>query len=425
MEPWLSWPIFLGIAGTAYYYYARPGQQRSARAQGRESSQKERQNKRQDTPSASTAREVKTSARAESSQGKKRKQQKDQPTTTTSISNVGNKAPIVSEPEPEVEDREWAKQLQAAKQGVTMKTSTKPSEQGASTKSTKQRDAGTLNAQESNEKMRSEDQISHTNRLPASQDVSDMLEPAPAGPSAIRITGEEKPKKQAIKKEEPAKETKKQRQNRRKVEERKAVREEDEKERKALEEKQRRAAREARGEPAKNGLGLSQPPASNVWSVPSANNAHPTQQQSAPPNENPLLDTFDHDARSTASSTDHQQNGHTPTTAASMSSQDLLSEEAQIDTLGGLDGDSGWSQVKKSKKGKKKVPASPPVESGVTEVKQAPFSVAAEPVNGTTKAPGLPAKTSEPANDYAPLQPAKNLQPLVKSHPDDSDWTVE
>ena len=426
MEPWISWPIFLGLGATAYFYYARSGQSRRGRAQGKENILRERQDKRHSTPPGDTTQQVKSSARTESSQGRKRKQIREGAKIPTGSSTLANGVPAVQEPVSETDDQEWAKQLQAAQHGVTMKPS-KSSSQTGSAKSTKQRDAGMLHPRgASNNQKQPREETSSVNVIPASQDVSDMLEPAPIGPSTIRITGEEKLKKQAPKKEEPAKETKKQRQNRQKVEERKVLREEDEKERKALEEKQRRTAREARGEPAKNGLSVARPPTSNAWSSTSPNLAGADASQQTPrPAENPLLDTFNQDTHSTTSSNDQQLNTHTPATAASMSSQDPLSEEAQMEAIKEMDGNSGWSEVKKAKRTKKKAPGSPPVEPGTTEGRQTTATTMSEPLNEMTKAPGLPVQTTEPKNDYAPLQPVKNLQPALKAHPDDSDWAVE
>ncbi|PHH73708.1 hypothetical protein CDD82_5309 [Ophiocordyceps australis] len=85
--------------------------------------------------------------------------------------------------------------------------------------------------------------------------VGDMLEPAPAGPSTLRII-DDKPQAQkpkAANKPVENKESKKQRQNRKKAEAAKAARESAEQERKALEEKQRRTARIAEGRAAKDG----------------------------------------------------------------------------------------------------------------------------------------------------------------------------
>jgi hypothetical protein len=85
--------------------------------------------------------------------------------------------------------------------------------------------------------------------------VADMLEPAPKGPSVLRLTEPtEKPKaKPKAAKAPEVVETKKQRQNRKKAEAAKEARQEAEKERKVLEERQRRTARIAEGRAAKDG----------------------------------------------------------------------------------------------------------------------------------------------------------------------------
>ena len=151
----------------------------------------------------------------------------------------------------------------------------------------------------------------HAAKAPSGRDVSDMLGPQAGAASVLSIKPAEKParptKPQAAKVEAPS-ESKKARQNRRKVEEAKAAREEEEKQRQALLEKQRRTAREARGEPAKNGLKAAKAPASNAWTtVPSRGAVQPV--ASAPTGQ--LLDTFD--AASTASSSEAPTNGTAPT----------------------------------------------------------------------------------------------------------------
>ncbi|KAH8170245.1 hypothetical protein LIA77_10789 [Sarocladium implicatum] len=84
--------------------------------------------------------------------------------------------------------------------------------------------------------------------------VADMLEPAPKGPSVLRLTeSNEKPKPKPKAKAPEVVETKKQRQNRKKAEAAKEARQEAEKERKVLEEQQRRRARIAEGRAAKDG----------------------------------------------------------------------------------------------------------------------------------------------------------------------------
>ena len=182
-------------------------------------------------------------------------------------------------------------------------------------------------------------------------DVSDMLEPKKAGPSVLRLTEPTNPAPQRAprpQKEFQVAETKKQRQNRKKTEERKAATQDVEKEHQALLEKQRRAAREARGEPARNGLQQSQPPASNAWSSkPQTAEAAP-QIQGAPAVQ-PLLDTFE------AANVPTLENAQTSTVPRSSQNEfsNGMTEEEQFSLASKISHDSdGWATVA-LKKGKK------------------------------------------------------------------------
>lgn len=129
-----------------------------------------------------------------------------------------------------------------------------------------------------------------------SLDVSDMLEPAAAGPSVLRLTEPANPPSQAkskkvVKAFEPA-ETKKQRQNRMKREAKRAIMEEAERERRKLLEKQIRGARMAEGTSTQLKTSSFKPPAENPW----FSDAHKggSENTNAPPlGSQPLLDTFD------------------------------------------------------------------------------------------------------------------------------------
>jgi hypothetical protein len=171
-----------------------------------------------------------------------------------------------------------------------------------------------------------------------SGDVSDMLEPTPSGPSSIRLTAPINPQKQRAPKQakEEIVESKKARQNRKKVEERRIQREAEEKERKALEERQRRTAREARNEPAKNGIPVTRAPANNSW------NAAPTTAGAVVngASHGPLLDTFD--AESTGSSTGGLENS----TAATSTTEDAQVAQAVKES----EDESGWTTVSVAKK---------------------------------------------------------------------------
>lgn len=108
---------------------------------------------------------------------------------------------------------------------------------------------------------------------PVASGIADMLEPAAPGPSVLKVTESTKPaKKEKVKAAPQPVETKKQRQNRAKVEAARQVREAEEKERKVKEEIQRRTAREAEGRAAKDGSQFmaSQKSADSAWTASSA-----------------------------------------------------------------------------------------------------------------------------------------------------------
>ena len=164
-------------------------------------------------------------------------------------------------------------------------------------------------------------------------------------------------------------ETKKQRQNRKKTEEAKLAREEADRVQKAKLEQQRRTARESRGEPAKNGVSISHAPVSNPWKE---QNAAREAQISAVGNTGApaqLLDTFEtesnsssHQEPSTAATSVTDATPEVATVVASDSASDATprwSEEAvtgeaeYAKAIAESERDSGWNEVKVSKKSKK------------------------------------------------------------------------
>lgn len=190
-----------------------------------------------------------------------------------------------------------------------------------------------------------------------SGDVSDMLEPTRSGPSSIRLTAPLNPQKERAPKQakEQVVESKKARQNRKKVEERRIQREAEEKERKALEEKQRRSAREARGEPAKNGIPVARAPVNNPWEEQNAA-AAATVQTGATVNgasNGPLLDTFD--AESTGSSTGGLENSTAATSTTEANPTQYENEDALVaKAMKESEDESGWTTVSVGKKQQKK-----------------------------------------------------------------------
>lgn len=208
---------------------------------------------------------------------------------------------------------------------------------------------------------------------PSGADVSDMLEPAPEGPSVLRLvepTNSQPARQPKSQKPKQEPQTKKQRQNRQRNEEKKIVREQTEKERRILLEKQLQSAREAEGKPAKKGLAGSQAPFDNVWNKPAGAAASPMVTPTIP-NNAPLLDTFDENKLIPGPGKrdmDGKVNGMSAEEKAW--NQDLPPEEEQLRLITEMDTDNAWSTVPKGGKGKKK--ASGPTISSGSQKKDSP-----------------------------------------------------
>ena len=357
METWysaVSWTGFLVLfGGLGIYYY---GQQKPQPA--RRQSMQEHREPRQKVKKREHERPSADSNAAEATNGKenakRRKVQSYPPPPQQAAPTV-----VVQNDNDDKEDlstRQFAEQLAKARKGTDLSA---PKSKEQRLKTVKQGSAKSSPLQTTEPGADADDDLSPA-ASPAlnAGDVSDMLEPKTSGPSTLRLTAPAQPQKEKVarkKKEEPV-ESKKQRQNRQKKEREREDREAEEKERKLREEKQRRAAREARGEPAKNGIPVSKPPASNAW----ANKPAPAGNENAAPavNGSALLDTFD--AESTASS----NGGNEPSTAATSTTdaetiqqrgRDELSEEEQMAKAMKESGDeSGWTTVAQPKKQKGK-----------------------------------------------------------------------
>jgi hypothetical protein len=273
----------------------------------------------------------------------------------------------------EVDNREFARQLQNAKSGTVM--ASKGQTSSSRPKSVKQTHAlekpienssDNATAPSSTAGVDADDDESPLNspELAATAingDVSDMLEKPAGGPQVLKITSPTNPtpaKKAKTPKPAETKETKKQRQNRQKAEAQRLAREEEEKERKVLEEKQRRTAREAEGRAAKDGSAFmaSKAPSSSAWTGSATNGTTTTTGSKVE-----LLDTYE----------PSKSNGNGVKSSEVVGSQlandyNGLSEEEQIRIIQEESAD--WKTVSKEKR-KKKNPAKETVES--KEEKQA------------------------------------------------------
>lgn len=252
------------------------------------------------------------------------------------------------------------------------------------------------------------------NKAPSGKDVSDMLENKGSGPSVLRINASDKParpnKPQQPRAETPQ-ETKKQRQNRQKNEEAKRQREEAEKERQVLLEKQRRTAREARGEPAKNGI-PAKAPATNAWA-----SGRPAGAVESAATQGQLLDTFDPEAVSTTSSSEAATNGTAPTPDSLANSNDWTSGLTEQQQLQMALEDSAWETVPKGKKTRKPKAAEDAAEETTeTPVAREPAPVKEAPAKkAATKAP----EVKKTQSSYSVLDDLADV-----GHPLDSDWGV-
>ena len=412
MEPWQSWAI-VGVAGAgAYLYYARSRNTNRTRsrtssllsqAQRKTSDVQEESSKRRKkgkiTPSSDrhpndaaggSSQSVPTSGNEKTNKRQGGSTEPGQLGQGLPISVDRNLAVDVESEGPEddgMDNKEFAKQLSSLKAGTSL---LKPT---SNTKMKKTRKQGKRNepfqapsndktvepaAGASSHEMSTtssttgadaDDDLSPatspafgpTEGTKTSGDVSDMLEATAKGPSVLRLTQPTQPQPERQpkqKKAAPEPETKKQRQNRQKNEEKKAAREEAEKERRVLMENQRRTAREAEGRPAKNGLGAPKPPALSAWQRPAEESTASAGSTTASTTDSgALLDTLDEPGNPVGTFTKTEVNGVTATQKGW--GHDMPSEEEQMRMLSELD-DDGWNTVQKGGRTKKRttVPAS-------------------------------------------------------------------
>lgn len=438
MEPWQSWAIVLVGGLAAYYYYIhqqKPKLNRSRTASVSSDSGALPQPKparRREETKLKPKNDVPVSTGVEASQNipaanegvstsgpelaKKRKAGKKQPIAAPVKPPVPAKRQEVDETAQEDDDNKaWAQQLASLKKGTTLAP---PAQNNSRSKTVKQSASNrnpTLSSSASSNAADADDDLTPA-MSPSLRagDVSDMLEPTPAGPSVLRLTESSKPTQTKQPRQESAfqvQETKKQRQNRQKVDERKLQREAEERERQMLLEKQRRTAREARGEPAKNGIPASKPPAVSAWAAEAAARAMAAPAVEVGGSNAPLLDTFDQ--------------GAVRTNGAPNKGSAVTSEEDQMSMAKKLSEDeSGWSTVPKGKKQQKRKGAiTGSGDSNASDdgfVHTAPFDKPLPPAPTPSAAP-----ISKPT--AAPSQVTPSLYDSgydVGSHPDDSQWSA-
>jgi hypothetical protein len=403
MEVWQSWAVVLAAAGALYYWYSNYGNRQRVR-KGRQVADSISKPNRRDLNSKADIANLTDFASDKSENERKKtrkasqktKSQPNQPTALRPIQVAGE------EEEAEDVDLDWAKRLAGNQTGTSL---ARPAQSKSTVRTAKQ--SSLKNDLPENSSLLSN---GSEDKLPSGRDVSDMLEPAAPGPSILRLTepaNPVRPKQQLQKKSDASpKETKKQRQNRKKNEEARLQREQDEQERRILMEKQRRTAREARGEPAKNGVQSAQAPSSNAWSGTQERDQTPKASQAAASNDSQLLDTFEHD--STTSSSNPPTSEHSTTTTGT-NWNDLPPEEEQLRMA--ME-DSAWSTVSHTKRGKKKQ-ANGVEENGIN-------GDVSEPSTSETIKTAAPTPAIKSSNSFG--KPSK-FENLAVNDPSD-DWGV-
>jgi hypothetical protein len=335
----------------------------------------------------------------------------------------------------EPDNREFARQLAKAKEGHTFNT--KKSDGGKQKeKSVKQSRANKM-AVPADEKISvpssttgidaDDDESSAASPEAKPTDVSgvaDMLEPARAGPSVLRLTDTtEKKKPKAAKAAEPV-ETKKQRQNRLKAEAAKVAREEAEKDRKVMEEKQRREARIAEGRAAKDGSQFMAAVNGNksAWTQSPANGTAPQAEATHEP-----LDTFEPVVNKKKQKQQKVEPVAAPATVSAPAlapatakpatgnwTSSLPSEEEQLQLLKAEEDE--WSTVT-TKASKKTVKKSASSDSGDEPVVSRPAAAVQQPVNGAASS-----KTAPKQQNFGSFTALTNKDEPVEE--EEEEWDV-
>ena len=379
---------YAALAGVSYAVYHVSTQKKKGAVSAKSSKSAQPEPRKEDRKKKQRMESF-TSENHESSE----KASKPKSTTKETAPSAPEKTSAAVTIKDDADDAEFAKQLAKAQQGKQFATGSESSKKKQKAKSVKQsrannidapaEDKPTVQSASSPNGVEADDDQSATQSPVAepadASGVADMLEPAAAAPSVLRLTETEpkdKKKKKVAKAAEPV-ETKKQRQNRKKAEAAKAAREEAEKERKVLEEKQRRAARIGEGRVAKDGSQYTNAAAAkSAWNQGAPNGTKT--EASASNSTYALLDTVGDEVKDEPKIKKEAQQAPKPqpaSTAQSSWSSSLPTEEEQIEMLKEED---EWSTVK-SKASKRSARKETATSSGDEGPANAPAPAPAAP----------------------------------------------
>jgi len=410
-QNYFGFAVLAGGLGGYYYYTTKRSQPAAAAAGTRRRSTNDfkvkpdrRLSVQQREPAQASAVTEKQEKQPEAAGSKKKKAakkpQQQQQQKPKAPAPAPAPAVVVHEDKPEKEsdlsNAQFAAQMMQARQGAKLAAPKGKENRVKTVKQSSARDSPILSSGSSQTGAEADDDLSPA-ASPAlnSGDVSDMLEAKPSGPTSIRLTAPVNPQKQRAPKQakEEVVESKKARQNRKKVEERRIQREAEETERKALEERQRRSAREARGEPAKNGVPVTRAPANNRGDEKNASAGAAVNGAS----NAPLLDTFD--AESTGSSNGGLEASSAATSTTDANPSQYGNEDAQVaKAMKESEDESGWTTVSVPKK-QQKSRDEPSVEVTPIEQPQAKPKAKALPAKPSTFAPNSTKPTGFAALD--------------------------
>ncbi|KAK3336049.1 hypothetical protein B0T19DRAFT_26808 [Cercophora scortea] len=414
-----GWAIIICIAGLYAYRHANEQKKRDAARQRHDRPaiqiRKEPKEKTKRLRGEAHSKDVEDSDKAAKLKARAQKPA-PKPTPTPPTANYSS--------DDGVDNREFARQLASIKQGTNINAPKKTEEKRQ--KSVKQSRAREIDEKVNETKVSAPSSTAGADadddesalsspevKAADSRDVSDMLEPAPSGPSVLRLTGTDKIKQKEKKVKAPEKvETKKQRQNRLKTEAAKADREEAEKQRQVALEAQRRLARISEGRAAKDGSAfMAAQAAQSVWKDKAANGSSSNDFLPVQPLE--TFDTGSHTDVSPSSAVTPAPSRQTtvppkskPATERDNWIASLPSEEEQMELLLG---EEEWSTVttKKPTKAKKEV-ATAESTSGAESTAKKAAPAASEPAAVATKTQksngtGKPAKTFTQPSSFAAL----------------------
>ncbi|KAK3694087.1 hypothetical protein B0T22DRAFT_61102 [Podospora appendiculata] len=428
-----GWAIIMCIAGLYAYRHANEQKKREAARQrhDRPASQirKEPKEKNKRLRGEAHSKDVEDSDKAAKLKARAQKPAPKQtlPPTTSSSQAVNYSS------DDGVDNREFARQLASIKQGTNINAPKKTEEKRQ--KSVKQSRARVIEEKVNETKVSAPSSTAGADadddesalsspevKAADSRDVTDMLEPAPSGPSVLRLTGTDKIKQKEMKAKAPEKvETKKQRQNRLKTEAAKADREEAEKQRQVALEAQRRLARISEGRAAKDGSAfMAAQAAQSVWKDKAANgNPSLSNIDFIPVQPLETFDTSSHTDVSVSSVVTPAPSRQTTVPLKSKAAvkpdnwiASLPSEEEQMELLLG---EEEWSTVTTKKPGKsKKEVTTAESTSGAESTAKKAAPAASEPAASKTKTQksngtGKPAKTFTQPSSFAALSTNDDL----------------